>query len=191
MEEVKKIYSHLIDDPVNPMRSDIDRDKIFELAESIKREGLINPITVRPVHVKGCAHEEDLPPCKEGCLRPGDNRYEVVAGHRRFMACKIANVGEISCVVRELTDEQAMEIMAHENLFRQDIDPVDEAIFLGRLVGEDETKISDIATKMSRSEQWVRDRLEILAYPDYMLAPIKTGELKLGVAKWLGVIDDD
>jgi ParB family chromosome partitioning protein len=163
------IRSDLIDDPKNPMRSGLDNETLFVLAESIKREGLINPITVRPV---------------------GD-RFEIVAGHRRFAACKIAGKIEIECVVRELSDEQSFEIMAHENLERQDVDPVDEALFIGRLIGENESEIKNVAEKLGRSVQWVEDRLAILTYPDYLVQALRAGSIKLGVAKHLGAILDD
>lgn len=167
-EKIEKISSDKITDPVNPMRSNIDRDKIWELADSIKREGLINPITVRP---KG-------------------DKFEVVAGHRRFMACRIAGLIEISCVIRELTDVQAGEIMAHENLFRENIDPVDEALFLGKLIGADAAKIPEYAERLNRSEQWIRDRLEILEYPDYLIQYVKLGNISLGCAHNLFRIKD-
>ena len=157
-----------ITDPKNPMRSDIDRERIWELAESIKREGLINPITVRP---------------------SGD-MFEVVAGHRRNLACRIAGLSRIACVVRDLTDEQADEIKAHENLERQDIDPVDEALFLGRLIGDDEGKIKEVAEKLNRSVSWIEARLAILTYSDAIIQAIKTGKLKLGVAAALARISD-
>lgn len=169
MSEVLEIYADRISDPENPMRSDIERETLFDLADSIKKEGLINPITVRP---------------------KGDG-YEVVAGHRRFAACKIAGIVKIACVVKELNDEQAFSLMAHENLFRKDVDPVDEALFIGRLIHNMDMTIEKVAEKLNRSVQWVADRYEILTYPDYMVVVLKDGRLKLGVAKWLGQIEDD
>src|SRR5574343_2047869 len=105
---VQEIFSDRIDDPKEAMRTELDRDDLFDLAENIKQNGLINPITIRPM---------------------GD-RYEVVAGHRRLSACKIAGIIKIPCVVRELDDTKTFEVMAAENLERADVDPVDEAIFL-------------------------------------------------------------
>lgn len=166
---VQKISADKIQDPHDPMRTTIDRDKIWELSDSIKRQGLINPITVRP----------------SGAL------FEVVAGHRRFMACKIAGLVQIPCVVRELNDNQAAEIMAAENLERVDIDPVEEAIFLGKLIGENLDKIAEYSKRLNRSEQWIRDRLEILEYPDYLVAHITTGAISLGCAHNLFRIKDD
>ena len=169
MDEIREIYADKIIDPVDPMRSDLDRDTIDELARSIKREGLINPITVRPA---------------------GD-KFEVVAGHRRFRACMIAGEVKIQCMVKELTDEQVFEIRAHENLFREDVDPVDEAIYISKLIGEDDSKIKEVAERLNRSVQWVEDRLGIMFYPDYLVAAIKEKKISLGVAKWLGRIEDE
>lgn len=169
MADIKNISIVEIVDPENPMRSEIDRDAVFELAGSIKQQGLINPITVRP--------------------RAG--KFEVVAGHRRFTACKLAGLTEIACVIRDLDDNAAWSMMAHENLERQDIDPVDEAIFLGRLIGEDASKIKQVADSLNRSVVWVESRLAILEYPDYFLPAIKTGEIKLGVACRLAEIEND
>ncbi len=168
-DDIRLISIVNIIDPAKPMRSGLELEGIAALGESIKREGLINPITVRPVGEK----------------------FEVVAGHRRFTACRLVGITDIQCVVRDLTDEQAIEIMAHENLERQDVDPVDEALMIGRYVGEDESKVQIIATKMHRSIEWVRDRLAILEYPDYLVAAIKSGRIALGVAKYLGAVGDE
>lgn len=191
MENIKIIRSDMIDDPVVPMRVELDKDKLWELAESIKAQGLINPITVRPVVIH-------TPLCVSSNAGPESNnhffctkKYEVVAGHRRFAACKIAGMVEITCVVRDLNDQQVFEVMAAENLERQDIDPVEEAIFISRLLEKKGATATDVARRLNRSVQWVDDRLDILGYPDYMLVSLATGELKIGVAKYLGAIGDD
>lgn len=168
-EIIKKLRSDLITDPAQPMRLELEKDALWELAESIKVQGLINPITVRAV---------------------GD-KYEVVAGHRRFKACQIAGVVEISCVIRELSDAQVFEIMAAENIERKDVDAVEESIFISRMINDLNLSADEVAQKLNRSRLWVNDRLAILDYPDYMLSVIRSGELKLGVAKHLGTIADD
>ena len=169
INQITEIYADQIIDPIDPMRTELDKDAIYELAESIKAEGLIQPITVRLLGEK----------------------YEVVAGHRRFRACMVAGVVKIPCIIKELTDDQTIEIRAHENLFRQDLDPVEEAIAIGKLIGEDDSKISVVAKRMNKSVAWVEERLDILTYPDYLVAALKQGKIKLGVAKWLGRIGDE
>ncbi len=169
MDNAKNIPIALVDPPRNPMRMGIDAQSIADLAESIKEVGLISPLVVRPV----------------------GERFEVVAGHRRLLACRLAGLAEVPCIVRDISDEQAFGIMGTENLERSDVDPVDEALFLGRFVGGDESKIPAAAKLVNRSSQWVRDRLDILEYPDYMIMAVKRGELKLGVARWVAQVLDE
>jgi ParB family chromosome partitioning protein len=168
-DTITEILADQIIEPVEAMRSSFDRDKLFELSESIRSQGLINPITVRPVA----------------------DKFEIVAGNRRFRACGMAGIVRIPCVVRTMTDYEVYSLRAHENLFRDDIDPVDEALYIGKLVGDDEAKISQVAKMLNRSTQWVEDRLGILQYPDYFLQPLKDGQIKLGVAKLLAQIEDE
>lgn len=169
MDRVSEIYTDKIDDPQDAMRSELDRDALYELADNIKQNGLINPITVRPKN----------------------NRYEVVAGHRRLSACKIAGRIKIQCVVRELTDSETFAVMAAENLERADVDPVDEANFIYKYIGQTGQTIPEVAKALRRSVGYVESRLAIGQMPDYMKAHIKTGGLKLGAALALVQIDDD
>ena len=168
-EQIQDIFTDQIDDPVTPMRSELGRDGLFELAANIKQNGLINPITVRPV---------------------GD-RYEVVAGHRRLAACKIAGKIKIPCVARTLSDSEAFAIKAAENLEREDIDPVDEANFLAEYIVASGLQIPQVAKALRRSVAYVETRLAIGTMPDYMKEYIKRGELKLGAALALVQITND
>lgn len=169
MEKINEIFTDQIEDPRDPMRSGLDREALFDLAENIKQNGLINPITVRPV----------------------GNRFEVVAGHRRLSACRIAGVLKIPCVIRELDDKQTFEVMAAENLERADVDPVDEAIFIARYIEQTGKDIAEVAQSVKRSEAWVRSRLAVGEMPEYMRDYIKSGLLKLGVALVLSQIDNE
>lgn len=168
-DEIQKIYTDQIDDPKDAMRTEIDREGLFELAENIKQNGLINPITVRPV----------------------GNRFEVVAGHRRISACKIAGVIKIQCVVRELTDDQTFEIMAAENLERADVDPVDESIFIKNFIDRTGKSVADVAKSLKRSVSYVQSRLVVGEMPEYMQTYLKDKALKLGVALTLMEITDE
>ena len=168
-EIVTRIFADRIDEPTLAMRSEISRDELWELSDDIKANGLINPITVRP---KG-------------------ERYEVVAGHRRFLACRMAGVLQIPCVVRDVKDEQLLGIMASENLARANVDPVDEAIFIGRMMQEKGMTAAQIAETVRRSQRWVEDRMIVGTMPDYMHRFLKSGEMKLGVALELVHIEPD
>lgn len=168
-EQVQYILSDLIELPENQMRRDIDRDSLHELAENIKTNGLINPITVRPVA----------------------DRFELVAGQRRLLACGIARIIRIPCIVRDLTDATALDIMAAENIERRDVDLVDEAHFIALIMREQNQSVAQMAERLKRGEQYVRDRIAIAEMPEYMQAYIKSGELKLGVALYLMQIEPD
>jgi ParB family chromosome partitioning protein len=167
--ETQEIPLSQINEPANPMRTDLDMDSIKELAASIATLGLLQAIVVRPVA----------------------DRFEVVAGHRRLKAHQILGRETIKAVVRVMTDDELSEIMAAENLEREDIDPVDQALFIGRLMQLPDATIQGIAKRLNRSAPWVSDRLNILEYPEYLVVAIKLGKIKLGVAKWLGQIEDD
>lgn len=166
---VDEIFSDLIDFPEDQMRRDIDRDELHQLAASIKEKGLISPITVRPV----------------------GERYELVAGQRRLLACNIAGIIRIPCIVRDLDKAQALDIMATENLERVDVDVVDEASFLKTMMDATGESVTDLARRLKRSAAYIESRLVVGAMPEYMRTHLKLGELKLGVALALFKIEPD
>ena len=165
----KDIALDFINEPPAAMRTEIDRDAIFELSTDIKRNGLINPITVRPV---------------------GD-RYEIVAGHRRFLAHRYGGLPTIRCIVRELSDNDAFAIMASENLKRENVNPVDEAIYTQRLLSMYENDVERVAEVVGRSVEWVRQRQVIAALPDNVKEALKKSKITIGVAIALAKIKND
>lgn len=156
----KDLPLDIIDEPSNAMRSDIPREDVFELADDIKRNGLISPITVRP---RG-------------------ERYEVVAGHRRFLAHRYGGILKIRCIVRELSDDEALAIMTSENLKRQDVNPLDEATHISRLLAAHEGDINKVAEIVGYSPAWVESRATINIMSDILKTALKEGKIKLGVA---------
>lgn len=165
----RELPLEVIDEPAQAMRSDIPRDEVFELAQDIKKNGLINPITVRP---RG-------------------ERFEVVAGHRRFLAHRYGGIPKIRCIVRELTDDEAFAIMTSENLKRENVNPVDEAIHTERLMrmhNGDVQKVSDI---VNRGRDWVESRMQIAQMPDELKDALRTERIKLGVALAISQITDE
>src|SRR3990167_5538353 len=169
MEKVEELFLHQIKLPPTNMRTEIDRDEIFELAADIKKIGLISPITVRPK----------------------DGAYELVAGQRRYLAHQFGNIHKIKCVIKELTDDEALQIMTSENLNRVDVNPVDEANHVARLMTAYKGDIKKVAHLVGRSEQWVNDRLAIGTMPDYMQEFLAKKQLKIGVALILNQITDE
>lgn len=190
-EVVKIILSDSICDPVDPMRTEMDRDALYELAENIKLNGLINPITVRPTYPNAFFDEVQQKWIDKETLNEAVPIFEVVAGHRRFTACKIAGIIRIPCVVRDLSDNEVFAVKASENLERADVDPVDEAIFLSKYIATSGKTTAEVAKQINRSIQYVESRLAIGAMDEHMQNAIKLGGLKLGAALKLAEITDD
>ena len=166
---IHKLLINYIDDPVIPMRSKIDEKRLEDLAGSIQRVGLIQPITVRKV---------------------GD-RFEVVSGHRRLAAHKLLCRETIDAIVIEADDKQNDALKAHENLFREDINPVDQAVFIDRLMVGSSLSVKEVADVLNRSETWVYNRLNILTFPDYLRGYVGEGKLSIGAATHLSKIKDE
>lgn len=130
--------SNIKESPLNP-RKHFDESAIKELASSIAEIGVIQPIVVRPK----------------------DKNFELVCGARRFRASKLAKTQSISAVIRELTDEEALELMITENLQRKDVHPLDEAAAIQSLQKTGKTQ-EDIAAKLGVSQAFIAKRLKLL-----------------------------
>jgi len=167
--ELQNITLDLIDEPPEAMRSTINRDDIFDLTNDIRKNGLINPITVRPIA----------------------DRFEVVAGHRRLLAHRYGGLPTIRCIVRELDDEAAFAVMTSENLAREDVNPVDEASHTKRLYDKAGGDLSKTMSVLNRSREWVTSRLVIAVMSDDLKDALRTAKIKIGVAVALAGITND
>lgn len=127
---------------LNP-RKTFDQEALEELAQSIKENGLIQPITVRK-----------LPKGREA-------KYEIVCGERRFRACQIIGESNIDAVVKDLDDKQAFAAMIIENLQRQNVDPMEEAAALNRLFNEGAVTVAQIARMLGKSTSFVFGRIQL------------------------------
>jgi ParB family transcriptional regulator, chromosome partitioning protein len=126
----------------NP-RKRFDETSLYELAESIKRQGVLQPITVRPVD--------------------GTDRYGIVFGERRYRASVIAGRDEIPAIVTELSDEEAEEMAITENLQRKDVTPVEEAAAYQRLIESGRHTVQTLAQLFGKNENYIRTRLKFTA----------------------------
>ena len=129
----------------NP-RKHFDKETLTELAESIKQNGMVEPLIIRPIPQGGIGTDRD---------------YEIVAGARRFRALKLTGAKTCLCVVRELTDDQALEIQIIENLQRDDVHPLEEAEGYKRLLGRGKHTVASLAGKIGKSEAYVYQRLKL------------------------------
>lgn len=127
---------------LNPRKS-FDQQALEELAQSIKENGLIQPITVRK-----------LPKGREA-------KYEIVCGERRFRAIQLNGIESIDAVVRDLDDKQAFAAMIIENLQRQNVDPMEEAAALSKLFSEGSITVAQMAKMLGKSTSFVYDRIQL------------------------------
>ena len=148
-------------DPGQP-RKTFDQQALGELAASIAEHGLLQPIAVRPQPKGG---------------------YSIVAGERRWRACRMAGLNEVPVVVKDVSDEQAMELALVENLQREDLDPVEEATGIRELMTRCSLTQEQAARKLGKSRSALANSLRLLNLPENVLELLKSGFINIGHAK--------
>ena len=170
--EVDKI-SH---NPYQPRQS-MDRGQLLELAMSIKEYGILQPLVVTKVR-----KEND---------RGQEIQYELVAGHRRLEAAKIAGLPHVPVVVRETTDQQKLELALIENIQRSDLNPIEKATAFKRLHEEFGMGHARIGEKIGRSRESVTNTIRLLKLPEEVQKAIREGKISEGHARGLQAIKDE
>ena len=189
--DIRNIPVDIIDDPQDPMREKMNEAGIYELLQSIKGVGLLQAITVvkHPQHPAGQCTWSMVPNVYlDYCTH---FRYEVVAGHRRLAACRMGSIPEILCHVVDLKNEDIEIAKIHENIFREDVNNVEEAKSYALLRDKHNQTIEQIALSIKKSTSYVRSRLDLLNYPDYIQNFIREGRLNQSVAYWLNKLSNE
>jgi len=168
-EEMVFLDLEKVDPPVDAARDLIDPEQVRELAESIRSQGLLQPILVRPIN----------------------GRFEVVAGHRRYLAHRLIGEVKIKSLVKEMTDEEVEVVRAIENDQREDLNPIEKAKGYKRLRDKFGLSQEQIAQKMGRSRETIIRFLKLLKIPDEFQIALSKKKLSIGVALALNEIDDD
>lgn len=148
-------------DPGQP-RKTFDDETLAELSASIAEHGLLQPIAVRPKLSGG---------------------YLIVAGERRWRASRMAGLTEVPVIVKDVTDEQAMELALVENLQREDLDPVEEAVGIRELMTRCDLTQEQAARKLGKSRSALANSLRLLSLPETVLELLKSGFITIGHAK--------
>ncbi|MGZ3945142.1 MAG: ParB/RepB/Spo0J family partition protein [Mucilaginibacter sp.] len=156
---------------VNPFqpRSDFDAQSLQELADSIKLQGLIQPITLRRV----TAH-----------------RYQLISGERRLRASKLAGLTHIPAYVRTANDQQMLEMALIENIQRENLNAIEVALSFQRMIDECSLKQEELGERVSKNRSTVTNYLRLLKLPPAIQASIRDGQISMGHAKALITIDD-
>ncbi len=149
-------------------RTKMDESSLEELAASIRTQGLMQPILVRPM---------------------GSNRYEIIAGERRWRAAKIAGLAEVPALVREVPDSSALAMSLVENIQREDLNPLEEAGGVQRLIGEFKLTHQEAAEAIGRSRTATTNLLRLLNLQKAVQALVFDGKLEMGHARALLPLD--
>lgn len=148
----------------NQPRKEFDEQALSELADSIARHGLIQPIVVRPTT---------------------DGRYMIIAGERRWRACRIAGITDVPVMIKDTDDRTLMELALIENLQREDLNPVEEALGYRSLIEEFELTQDEVAKRMGKSRSAVTNALRLLGLNDDELEALRKGLISAGHARAL------
>ncbi len=156
---------------VNPFqpRTDFDQEALLELANSIKLQGLIQPITVR---------------------RLNSHSYQLISGERRLRAAKLAGLTQIPAYVRTANDQQMLEMALIENIQRENLNAIEVALSFQRMIEECSLRQDELGERVSKNRSTVTNYLRLLKLPPSVQASIRDGQLSMGHAKALITIDD-
>ena len=150
-------------------RRDMHPDALEELAESIKEQGIMQPVVVRPL---------------------SENKYEIIAGERRWRAAQLAGLAEIPALIRDVPDEAAIAMALIENIQREDLNPIEEAIALSRLQREFELTQQEVAQAVGKSRTAVTNLLRLMALHPEVKKMLEYGDLEMGHARALLSLSD-
>lgn len=153
----------------NPLRLEGKNKGIDELADSISRIGLINPLVVVP----------------------DGQHYGLIAGHRRFAACKRAGLKQVQVRIIQGDQREICEIALAENLFRKDLSPIELAVAVVALIKEGGMDREQVAGLCHRSVAWVKEQQEIVTWPQDVHQAVHAGWLSVSAASNLALIEDD
>ena len=150
-------------------RRRIDGDTIAALADSVRSQGIVQPLVVRPL---------------------GDGMYELIAGERRWRAARQAGLATVPAIVRATDDRDSLLLALVENVAREDLSPIDEARAYAALMDEFDLSLGDLAEHVGRSKPSVSNRLRLLELPDDVLGLVERGALSEGHARAVLAVPD-
>ena len=154
----------------NQPRKNFDEEALAELSHSIELHGVLQPLVVRPMP---------------------DGSYQLVAGERRWRASRLAGLTEVPVVIKELTDAQVAEIALVENLQREDLDPIEEALGYKELAERFDYTQEEISNLVGASRPAIANALRLLTLPEEVIALVSKKELSAGHARALLTLEDD
>jgi ParB family chromosome partitioning protein len=147
-------------------RRDMNQEALEELANSIRAQGVMQPIVVRPISAEN-----------------GEEKYEIIAGERRWRAAQLAGLATVPVVIREVPDEAAIAMALIENIQREDLNPMEEAMALSRLQQEFVLTHQQIADAVGKSRATVTNLLRLMSLRDDVQRMLEHGDIEMGHAR--------
>jgi ParB family transcriptional regulator, chromosome partitioning protein len=169
-EELAKLPLDLLQRGRYQPRTDMRTESLEELASSIRAQGVVQPIVVRPLEPPAAGESQ---------------RYEIIAGERRWRAAQMAGLADIPAVIRRIPDEAAIAVALIENIQRENLNPLEEARALDRLINEFALTHQQAADAVGRSRAAVSNLLRLLELPPEVSALVEKRELEMGHARAL------
>ncbi len=151
-------------------RTDFDDEALSKLAESIKQHGVLQPLLVRPLESGG---------------------YQIVAGERRWRAARMAGLDEVPVVIKDMDDKGAMELALVENLQRENLNPVEEALGYKELMEKWDYTQEQVAQVVNKSRPAVANSIRLLSLDEKTLGMVRNGDISVGHAKVLAGVEDE
>jgi ParB family chromosome partitioning protein len=170
VEELAKLPLDLLQRGRYQPRIDLHQESLEELAHSIRVQGVIQPILVRPIDVPAAGEPQ---------------RYEIIAGERRWRAAQLAGLSDIAAIIRHIPDEAAIAVALIENIQRENLNPLEEARALSRLISEFQMTHLQAAESVGRSRAAVSNLLRLLELPNEVCQLLDKRELEMGHARAL------
>lgn len=169
MEVIKEISLDDIIEPKESVRTVIILEGLEDLAQSIRMVGLIQPIHVKEVGKK----------------------FEVVAGHRRFLACRMAGKHTAKAIILEGSTVNSDQLKLHENYFREDVNPLDEGRWFTKLKADMGWTQAELAKFVNRSDTYVATRMQLLTGSPEVIAALEGGQISVSQARELNLVESD
>lgn len=164
LEGLQQLELHLLQSGKYQPRRDIDLDALDELANSIRQQGVLQPIVVRPI---------------------AQNKYEIIAGERRWRAAQLAGLPTIPVIIKDVSDEATMAIALIENIQRENLNPIEEALAIERLLNKCSLTHQQVAHSIGKSRTTVTNLLRLISLSTEVKEWLARGDLELGHAKVL------
>ncbi|OUS26659.1 chromosome partitioning protein ParB [Thalassotalea sp. 42_200_T64] len=168
--ELQKLPIEILQPGKYQPRKDMSEQALEDLSNSIKAQGIIQPIVVRPI---------------------GNDNYEIIAGERRWRAAQLAELDLIPCLIKDVPDESAVAIALIENIQREDLNAMEEAVALQRLLSEFELTHQEVATAVGKSRTTVTNLLRLNSLNDDVKTFLENGDIEMGHARALLSLQGD